>query len=209
MATDVDICNMALSFLGEAATLSSIEPPEGSTHADTCARFYPIALQDMLATHPWSFAIKRQELAELTDEPITVRDEKYFQLPSDCLNVIQLVTEDGVVVPRYSIEKGERGRVLVAAIESGWVRYVTANVEESAFPPKFTLALAHRLASLMAGTCVPGATGAEMGNNQLKLYMEFLGQAQVADAQQQFQKPVYPPKFLGGIHLREDDNVYY
>ena len=58
MATEVDICNMALSFLGDRATVTSINPPEGSAQAEHCARFYPMALNEMLAQARWSFATK-------------------------------------------------------------------------------------------------------------------------------------------------------
>ena len=33
MASEVDICNLALAHLGDAATVSSINPPEGSIQA--------------------------------------------------------------------------------------------------------------------------------------------------------------------------------
>ena len=43
MATEVDICNLALAHLGDDATIASIKPPEGSAQAEKSARFYPIA----------------------------------------------------------------------------------------------------------------------------------------------------------------------
>ena len=43
MASDVDVCNLALAHLGDEATVASISPPEGSAQAGHCARFYPMA----------------------------------------------------------------------------------------------------------------------------------------------------------------------
>ena len=43
MATEVDICNIALAHLGDDATIASLSPPEGSAQAEKAARFYPIA----------------------------------------------------------------------------------------------------------------------------------------------------------------------
>ena len=40
MASDVDICNMALSHLGARAQISAIVPPDGSVEAGYCARFH-------------------------------------------------------------------------------------------------------------------------------------------------------------------------
>ena len=52
MASVVDICNQALSHLGDSATVASIDPPEGSAQAEHCARFYPAALAALLEMHP-------------------------------------------------------------------------------------------------------------------------------------------------------------
>jgi len=65
MASIVDICNLALSHLGDSATVSSIDPPEGSAQADLCARFFPIALASLLEAHSWGFATRRVALAPL------------------------------------------------------------------------------------------------------------------------------------------------
>ena len=57
MASDVDICNEALSHLGDSATVSSINPPEGSAQAEHCARFYPTTLATLFGTPTWAMAI--------------------------------------------------------------------------------------------------------------------------------------------------------
>ena len=56
MATEVDICNLALAHLGDDATIASINPPEGSAQAEKAARFYPIARNTLLELHSWNFA---------------------------------------------------------------------------------------------------------------------------------------------------------
>ena len=68
MASVVDICNLALAHLGDDATISSIDPPEGSAQAEHCKRFYTSARDTLLQLHPWNFASKRIALAELGDE---------------------------------------------------------------------------------------------------------------------------------------------
>lgn len=88
MATEVDICNVALARLGDEATLTSIDPPEGSAQADHCARFYPICKDKILREYPWSFAVKRKTPAELLTEPLG-GDEHAFMLPTDCLNTLE------------------------------------------------------------------------------------------------------------------------
>ena len=65
MASVVDICNLALGHLGDPATVSSIDPPEGSAQAQHCARFYPIARDSLLEMHSWNFSTYREALAHL------------------------------------------------------------------------------------------------------------------------------------------------
>ena len=63
MASEVEICNLALAHLGDDATIASIDPPEGSAQAEHCARFYAIARDSLLQMHNWNFASKRVALA--------------------------------------------------------------------------------------------------------------------------------------------------
>ena len=63
MASEVEICNLALSHLGDTATVASSDPPEGSAQAEHCARFYPIARDALLEMQNWKFATRRATLA--------------------------------------------------------------------------------------------------------------------------------------------------
>ena len=63
MASEVEICNLALAHLGDEATVASIDPPEGSAQAEHCQRFYPVSRNSLLEMHDWAFATKRATLA--------------------------------------------------------------------------------------------------------------------------------------------------
>lgn len=63
--SEVTICNLALSHLGDTATVASIKPPEGSPQAQFCARYYYVARNALLEMAPWGFATRRSVLAEL------------------------------------------------------------------------------------------------------------------------------------------------
>ena len=92
MASVVDICNEALSYLGDSATVSSIDPPEGSAQAEHCARFYPSALSALTEMHNWAFATRRVALAQL---PPTSSTWQYtYAQPSNCLNIFALLAPD-------------------------------------------------------------------------------------------------------------------
>lgn len=70
MATsEVSICKLALSHIGDEATVTSINPPEGSPQAEHCQTFYPLARDALLQMHPWNFATRRvTSPAALTSE---------------------------------------------------------------------------------------------------------------------------------------------
>jgi len=92
MSSVVDICNLSLSHVGDSATVSSIDPPEGSAQAEHCARFYPIARDSMLEMAYWNFTARRVTLAQVTmDWP----EWKYaYALPGDVLNIMGVLSHD-------------------------------------------------------------------------------------------------------------------
>lgn len=107
MASIVDICNMALSHIGEEANVTSIDPPEGSTFAQYCATFYPIArdtlLQDESAT--WNFNTTRVVLAELS---MPYKQYKFaYALPSDYFRVISLIPHNVASDNNYVFPKDQ------------------------------------------------------------------------------------------------------
>ena len=68
MASEVQICNLALSRIGEDGSIISLDPPEGSEHAAACAAFYQRALGSLLESHDWSFATMRMAPGKLATE---------------------------------------------------------------------------------------------------------------------------------------------
>lgn len=92
MASDVDICNLALSHLGDEATVASLDPPEGSAQAEHCARWYPVARDALLEMHPWGFATTRAPLAELSNPPSTWAH--VYAQPTGAINLLAVLAPD-------------------------------------------------------------------------------------------------------------------
>lgn len=89
MASEVDICNLSLGFLGDDATVTEIDPPEGSPQAEHCAQFYPIARDAVLQMHDWDFNTTRTTPALIGS---TITEWQYaYTLPSDCLKVLAVL----------------------------------------------------------------------------------------------------------------------
>lgn len=209
MATKVDICNMALSVLGDTATVSSIDPPEGSAQADHCARFYGMTVNEVLSQHNWSFALKRARLSTLVAAVEGDEDAIHYALPSDCLRVVRLFSiSTGERYCQYDVEMLFGQRVVVTEAKDPWIIYVSSQVDESAFPPLFTTCVVHRLASWLSGPLVTSSSGTEMALKQYELYSLFLNRAIHADAVQQHKKEKVTSRFLADFSGDMPDEFY-
>jgi len=70
--SEVTICNLALSHLGDTADVASISPPENSVQAQLCARFYPVARNALLEMASWGFATRRVKLAQVANPTLAI-----------------------------------------------------------------------------------------------------------------------------------------
>lgn len=150
MATEVSICNMALSHLGCRGRIASLS--EASEEARQCALHYAPARDETLRALPWPFAAKRKALA-LTDETPPPDWAHSFEFPSDCLapRFIAPATRDSAPPP-FEVGVSEAlNRRLIHCDNSAPVLVYTARVENpSLYDPMFASALAFRLASYVA-----------------------------------------------------------
>lgn len=95
----------------------------------------------VLRSHPWNFAIKRAELAELTSDPI-FGFVNQFQLPADCLRVLR-TDEDQIP---HQIE----GKVLLTDAGTVKIKYLSRITDPNQFDSLFVMALEDRIASELA-----------------------------------------------------------
>jgi hypothetical protein len=185
MASEVDICNIALSHLGDSATVASINPPEGSAQAEHCQRFYPIARDALLEMHDWGFATRRVLLAQLTNA--NTQWAYCYAQPADLVNTIAVLdsaaADDtsvaiahygawpetpipglGVYTPQpFVLESLDAGTDVVYTNQAGaLMRYVGRVADTTKFSPLFTKALGWSLASMLAGPVIKGEAGAAM-----------------------------------------------
>ena len=134
MASQIDICKMALVLLG-AQRITALS--DTSEEAIKLNIIFEPSRKAEIESFPWNFATKRATLALLTETP----DHKYsylFQLPSDCLRVIRLSDPD----IEYRVE-GDKIATDETEIE---IEYIANITDTSKFPSLFVAALAARLA---------------------------------------------------------------
>lgn len=186
MASAVDICNLALSMLGNAARVSNIAPSDGSAEADLCVRFYPIARDVCLEAHSWGFATKRKALAALAGTPPDLWQYQYA-LPSDCLKPIAVLlsgSTDDTDAQDYAVEALADGtKVLYTNVPDATLRYVAGITDTTRFTPLFVSALARLLSSYLAGPIIKGKAGIQAAAASLKQFNDVdLPAAKASDA---------------------------
>lgn len=201
MASEVDICNLALGHLGDRATVSSIDPPEGSAQAEHCARFYPVARDALLAMHAWAFATKRIAVAAVTAEN-PEWDYAYAE-PANLLKILAVLpadsTDDSEAAGQYLSQPYALESGLILTDQAGAiVRYTERVTDPTRFTPLFTDALAYMLASYLAGPIIKGKEGIAVGQSHRAMAMAMASAASGLDANHRRVRPAHNVPWLVG-----------
>lgn len=199
-AQAIGICNVALANLGDAAQITSLDPPDGSPQASLCATFYPQALTSLLEMHAWSFNSKRMALFAVTS---TRGEWQYAYVhPEGVLKARKVLpaqaSSDDQSVP-YVVELDAEGhRVIYTNTPDAHLLYNVRVGDGVVFPYLFRMAVAWQVAALMAGAMVKGDVGRDAALNATRMMTAFLSQAKVADATQRKQEPEHIPSWFQG-----------
>lgn len=189
MADVVTICNIALSRIGDSASVSSIDPPDGSAQSEACSRFYPVVLSSCLDLHNWSFATRRSELSELAEGAVAKGAWKYaYALPSDCKRVIDLLDSEcknmSTHKHEFEVVGTDFGYSILTDVKDPIARYICAEPKTNQFSGLFTDAIAWLLASYLAGETIRGDSAFAYSNNCFKMYQLVMSKAVRQDATQ-------------------------
>lgn len=191
MASEVTVCNLALTRVGEQGSVTSIDPPEGSVHARECALLYPVSVGILLEAHDWRFATRRAALAEIQTKDLHGWRGMYA-LPSDCQRVIS-VRPDRVQRapwpqnPPFVVERYDGSPVLYTDVSLPVIQYIMAEPGVGSFPPLFVDALAWHLAQALAGSLIKGKEGLQITAALNSKYREALAEAMKKDAGQHYE----------------------
>lgn len=154
MASEVDICNLALSHIGQDAAVTSISPPDGSFEADKCATFYPMARDEILERHAWRFNTKRATLAYLDATPPAGWIYAYG-FPSDCIQPLALYLPDEVDdtnQQHFSVETADDGQIVIYTnVADAVLKYKSQQTDTTKFTPSFIRAVSYLLAAYLCG----------------------------------------------------------
>ena len=145
-------------YVVRIATISSVDPPEGSIYAQQCALFYPQAMGELLESHPWGFVTRWVQLALLADPHPGFAG--VFALPDDCLKVWAVREHPEGPLIDFERQAGAADTVLCTQTATCHALYTRMTRIPQLLPPLFKSALAHLLASMLAGSIIKGDTGA-------------------------------------------------
>jgi len=175
MASDVEICNRALSILGEARIISLADNNKGARAMN--ARF-TILRDAELEAHAWRFAVKRTTLAASVDVPPwgytkiydrptdDLRPLRVGDTPINALTVgVQYEASGYVSDGLYEIVEGRIQTNLSAPLNYEYIARVT---DTGLFSALFVEALAARLAADAAEEITQSNTKQQAAVNQYK-----------------------------------------
>ena len=209
MASDIDICNLALGHLGDEANVQAISPPDGTTQAQHCARFYTIARDATLEMHAWGFATKRAALAQLTI-PTTTAWKYQYALPSDLIKPLSVYPADADYADGIGDDDNKQpyqreGNLLLTNTPNAMLRYVSRITDPTLFTPLFVDTFGFKLAARLAGPIIKGTTGMNVAKEMDAMADKQLAHATANDANAGNYKPDHQPDWISarGISISQ------
>lgn len=191
MASVIEICNRALSNIGNGRSINSLI--EASKEAGQCSLHFDSCRDAALADFDWNFATKRLALADTNNPPL---DWAYaYQYPTDCVR-ISAIMPPGIRNPtaeqrvQYEVGANEdlTGKLIYTDQPAAWLKYVARVTDVSMFDAIFIEALSWRLA---AAINMPLTGSADLGNNALTMYRSVILSAG-SHSQNESQEPQPP-----------------
>lgn len=162
MASQTDVCNLALSILGQSSIASLTD---NSNAARVLNIEYDLIRRGMIeGPGIWRFSVKRASLPSLTQVPVSGPFTTMYAMPSDCLRTLQIGDmyagldlsdyRQGPTDADYSIE----GRNILCDYGSPLsLQYVADVTDTTQFNSNFVIAFAGQL----AWTCCERLTGSD------------------------------------------------
>lgn len=145
VATEVALCNQALSHLGESRISDLTEATE---RARLCNELYDQTRDELLGMFEWPFAIERVSLASVSETNLTRYDYLYAK-PSDFLRMVDVLDSDNfsrITDADYRIE----GQRILADYSPMYIRYIKRITIPGHMPEAFVLAFSLHLAAKLA-----------------------------------------------------------
>lgn len=205
MASEVDICNMALAAI-RAGSINSLN--ETSLQAQQCKLHYPFLRDSLLREGCWGFSRTIAVLALRTDDVFNWIFA--YQYPVDCLKLERLIIEfeefrsdDGSTALRHrhiedlftpdlerqikhEIINIDGNKVILANEQNLRIKYSRRVTDPNLFDITFIQTFVHLLSSALAVPVVGGEMGRGFRTDNLQMYQVFLNAAIANDKNEGF-----------------------
>ena len=206
MATEIQICNAAISLLGESASITSVDPADGSENAGLCQMWLPMAKRQLFEEADWGFAQRRMRLSELADIDAEIYgpDAHCYGVPADAVRIVGVYSlfdenaaagfpeeveqsewPDAAMPAQWRIEHNptNSARMIVCNVENAVCHYTAFIDETEIYPQYFVDPLILLLASLLTGPIKRTSTASSEAQNLLQQYAQAVVKAKTIDAQ--------------------------
>jgi hypothetical protein len=167
MATQVDICNIALTSLGDQRIVSLSDNNE---RARLCSARYDDVRDAVLRAYHWNCVTKRVQLTASSDAPVWGYTTK-FPLPADCLRVLD--------VQSYEIPFEVEGRFIVTDASTCYLLYIAKVTDETQYDALLVQTIGARLAMEIAE---PLTGRRDLRQDMTAKYQALLAEARSADS---------------------------
>lgn len=176
MPGETDLANVALLLIGQTTITNRTD---GSPTANTIDDIFDEVRDDLLRSHPWNFATKRQKLARSSTAPAFEFDFAY-PLPADWIRTISVHNNDaGHGTLLYRMEYIGTQRAIVASADEIFLRYVYQVTDPNLMAPDFRRAFELALARDLA---VPIASSNTLQEQLSAQFIRKIAQARSSDA---------------------------
>jgi len=193
MSTDIDICNLALSHIGDSAVVTSITGADSSIQATQCARFYPIARDQVLERYAWRFSVKH---ADLLAASVTLPDSwaYAYALPDNCVSILNILHDttpygtqypDVPVGPQrvpFSVDMDSTTQVLFCNQTPVTLQYCEKITDATKYPASVVTSISLLLATYLAGPMSKGKAALQMAQTLRQAFEIELMRAAALDA---------------------------
>ena len=193
MASQLDICNMALSNIG-ANTIMSLA--DGNSTASLVLLHWERCLTAVLREYPWGFATKVAKLSLLDPKGTLYGFETHgvlysYQYPNDCLKLWEL--HEGHRKADYEVRFDGVRKIIATDAENAVARYTTLVTDTSLYDASFVDALIFKLAYELNNV----KTGNAQQTAEMKQrYVEALAKACHDEATESREENVYPRTYI-------------
>jgi hypothetical protein len=189
MASNVEICNLALGHIGHKRIL---DLNENTSTARACKDAFSILRDASLRDGNWKFATLSVPLAPI-DESVPGWSYIYKQ-PSDCLKLLKVFNEGTISFPipqdfEPTLSPTTQVQAIVTNVELAWAKYVKRVLDPNLFDAKFIEYFSYRLG---AALCVPLTGDSVKAQSLMQISRTVLAEADLINGREgSQQKPSY------------------